>query len=78
VIFPDVTFSGGDRFDRDAFIGRDAYIAESRKNQPFSTFLGFPDWLPCVRGRGDVWIALFGTERIADDGHKCERAQRGH
>ena len=74
-VISDVTFSGGDRFDRDAVHRAiDAYIAEAAKISLFD-ILGFPDWLPRP-GRAMSGRALRDMKRIADDAINA-RAQRG-
>ncbi|MEH6673756.1 MAG: cytochrome P450 [Sulfitobacter sp.] len=74
-VISDVTFSGGDRFDRDAVHRAiDAYIAEAGKISLFD-ILGFPDWLPRP-GRAMSGRALRDMKRIADDAINA-RAQRG-
>ena len=74
-VISDVTFSGGDGFDRDAVhraIGD--YIAEAGKLSLFD-ILGLPDWLPRP-GRAMSGRALKDMKRIAD-GAIDARAERG-
>ena len=74
-VISDVTFSGGDGFDRGAVHRAiDAYIAEAGKISLFD-ILGFPDWLPRP-GRAMSGRALRDMKRIADDAIHA-RAQRG-
>jgi len=74
-VISDVTFSGGDGFDRGAVHRAiDAYIAEAGKISLFD-ILGFPDWLPRP-GRAMSGRALRNMKRIADDAIHA-RAQRG-
>jgi len=74
-VISDVTFSGGDGFDRGAVHRAiDAYIAEAGKISLFD-ILGFPDWLPRP-GRAMSGRALRDMKRIADDAIRA-RAQRG-
>lgn len=75
-VIGDVTFSGGDTFDRDKVHGAiDAYIAQAGKISLFD-ILGFPDWVP----RPDRLMsgkALKEMKGIADDAIEA-RTKRGH
>ena len=74
-VISDVTFSGGDGFDRDAVHRAiDDYIAEAGKVSLFD-ILGLPDWLPRP-GRAMSGRALKDMKRIAD-GAIDARAERG-
>ena len=74
-VISDVTFSGGDGFDRDAVHRAiDDYIAEAGKLSLFD-ILGLPDWLPHP-GRAMSGRALKDMKRIAD-GAIDARAERG-
>lgn len=74
-VISDVTFSGGDGFDRDAVHRAiDDYIAEAGKLSLFD-ILGLPDWLPRP-GRAMLGRALKDMKRIAD-GAIDARAERG-
>jgi len=75
-IIGDVTFSGGDTFDRDKVHGAiDDYIAEAGKISLFD-ILGLPDWIPRP-GRVMSGKALKEMKAMADSAI-VERAQRGH
>jgi cytochrome P450 len=75
-VISDVTFSGGDTFDRDAVHHAiDDYIAQAGKISLFDV-LGFPDWVP----RPDRILsgkALKEMKQIADTAIEA-RAMRGH
>ncbi len=75
-VISDVTFSGGDTFDRDAVHHAiDDYIAQAGKISLFDV-LGFPDWVP----RPDRILsgkALKEMKQIADTAIEA-RAKRGH
>ncbi|QPO08554.1 Cytochrome P450 [Sulfitobacter pontiacus] len=74
-VISDVTFSGGDGFDRGAVHRAiDDYIAEAGKLSLFD-ILGLPDWLPRP-GRAMLGRALKDMKRIAD-GAIDARAERG-
>ncbi|QLL43605.1 cytochrome P450 [Sulfitobacter pontiacus] len=74
-VISDVTFSGGDGFDRNAVHRAiDDYIAEAGKLSLFD-ILGLPDWLPRP-GRAMSGRALKDMKRIAD-GAIDARAERG-
>lgn len=74
-VISDVTFSGGDGFDRHAVHRAiDDYIAEAGKLSLFD-ILGLPDWLPRP-GRAMSGRALKDMKRIAD-GAIDARAERG-
>ena len=74
-VISDVTFSGGDGFDRDAVHRAiDDYIAEAGKLSLFD-ILGLPDWLPRP-GRAMSGRALKDMKRIADSAIEA-RAERG-
>ncbi|HCI99526.1 MAG TPA: cytochrome P450 [Sulfitobacter sp.] len=74
-VISDVTFSGGDGFDRGAVHRAiDDYIAEAGKLSLFD-ILGLPDWLPRP-GRAMSGRALKDMKRIAD-GAIDARAERG-
>lgn len=74
-VISDVSFSGGDGFDRDAVHRAiDDYIAEAGKLSLFD-ILGLPDWLPRP-GRAMSGRALKDMKRIAD-GAIDARAERG-
>jgi cytochrome P450 len=74
-VISDVTFSGGDGFDRDAVHRAiNDYIAEAGKLSLFD-ILGLPDWLPRP-GRAMSGRALKDMKRIAD-GAIDARAERG-
>lgn len=75
-VIGDVTFSGGDTFDRDAVHGAiDDYIAEAGKISLFD-ILGFPDWVPRP-GRIKSGSALKEMKAMADAAI-VDRARRGH
>ena len=75
-VIGDVTFSGGDTFDRDKVHGAiDDYIAEAGKISLFD-ILGFPDWVPRP-GRLMSGAALKEMKSMADTAIEA-RAQRGH
>jgi cytochrome P450 len=75
-VISDVTFSGGEAFDRDKVHGAiDDYIAEAGKVSLFD-ILGLPDWLPRP-GRVMSGQALKEMKSIADRAID-DRAQRGH
>ena len=75
-VISDVTFSGGDTFDRDAVHGAiDDYIAEAGKISLFD-ILGFPDWIPRP-GRIMSGAALKEMKQMADQAIDA-RAGRGH
>lgn len=75
-VIGDVTFSGGDTFDRDKVHGAiDDYIAEAGKISLFDV-LGFPDWVPRP-GRLMSGAALKEMKSMADSAIEA-RAKRGH
>ncbi|MDD9722150.1 cytochrome P450 [Sulfitobacter sp. PR48] len=75
-VIGDVTFSGGDTFDRDKVHGAiDDYIAEAGKISLFDV-LGFPDWVPRP-GRIMSGAALKEMKFMADSAIEA-RAKRGH
>ena len=75
-VISDVTFSGGDTFDRDAVHGAiDDYIAEAGKISLFD-ILGFPDWVPRP-GRVMSGQALNEMKGMADQAID-DRAVRGN
>ena len=75
-IIADVTFSGGDTFDRDGVHNAiDDYIAEAGKISLFD-ILGAPDWVPRP-GRIRSGKALKEMKSMADKAID-ERAARGH
>ena len=75
-VIGDVTFSGGDTFDRDKVHGAiDDYIAEAGKISLFD-ILGFPDWVPRP-GRLMSGKALKEMKGMADQAIE-ERGKRGH
>lgn len=75
-VISDVTFSGGDTFDRDAVHQAiDDYIAEAGKVSLFD-ILGFPDWIPRP-GRVMSGKALKEMKGMADSAIDA-RAARGH
>jgi cytochrome P450 len=75
-VIGDVTFSGGDTFDRDKVHGAiDDYIAEAGKISLFDV-LGFPDWVPRP-GRIMSGAALKEMKALADNAIEA-RAKRGH
>ena len=75
-VIGDVTFSGGDTFDRDKVHGAiDDYIAEAGKISLFDV-LGFPDWVPRP-GRIMSGAALKEMKSMADSAIEA-RAKRGH
>ena len=75
-VIGDVTFSGGDTFDRDKVHGAiDDYIAEAGKISLFD-ILGFPDWVPRP-GRLMSGAALKEMKGIADGAIEA-RSRRGH
>ena len=75
-VIGDVTFSGGDTFDRDKVHGAiDDYIAEAGKISLFD-ILGFPDWVPRP-GRVMSGAALKEMKTMADSAIEA-RVQRGH
>lgn len=74
-VIADVTFSGGDTFDRDGVHGAiDDYIAEAGKISLFD-ILGFPDWIPRP-GRVMSGKALKEMKAVADKAIE-DRAARG-
>jgi len=74
-VISDVTFSGGETFDRDAVHGAiDDYIAEAGKISLFDV-LGFPDWVPRP-GRIKSAPALKEMKQVADTAIEA-RAARG-
>ncbi len=74
-VIADVTFSGGDTFDRDGVHHAiDQYIAEAGKISLFD-ILGFPDWVPRP-GRIMSGAALKEMKTVADKAID-ERAARG-
>lgn len=75
-VIGDVTFSGGDTFDRDKVHGAiDDYIAEAGKISLFD-ILGFPDWVPRP-GRLMSGAALKEMKSLADGAIEA-RSERGH
>jgi cytochrome P450 len=75
-VISDVTFSGGDTFDRDAVHGAiDDYISEAGKISLFD-ILGFPDWIPRP-GRVMSGAAMNEMKQMADAAIDA-RASRGH
>jgi len=75
-VIGDVTFSGGDTFDRDSVHKAiDQYIAEAGKISLFD-ILGFPDWVPRP-GRLMSGPALKEMKAMADQAIEA-RAARGH
>lgn len=73
-VISDVTFSGGDAFDRDAVHSAiDAYIAEAGKVSLFDV-LGFPDWVPRPN-RLISSSAMRQTKAIADQAIDARRHQ---
>ncbi len=75
-VISDVTFSGGDTFDRDAVHGAiDDYIAEAGKISLLD-ILGAPDWIPRP-GRMMSGKALKEMKGMADAAIEA-RATRGH
>lgn len=75
-VISDVTFSGGDTFDRDGVHGAiDDYISEAGKISLFD-ILGFPDWVPRP-GRLMSGPALKDMKRMADHAIE-ERRKRGN
>ncbi len=75
-VIGDVTFSGGDTFDRDSVHKAiDDYIAEAGKISLFD-ILGFPDWIPRP-GRVMSGAALKEMKNMADSAIE-DRAKRGH
>ncbi|APE42295.1 cytochrome P450 [Sulfitobacter alexandrii] len=75
-VIGDVTFSGGDTFDRDKVHGAiDDYISEAGKISLFDV-LGFPDWVPRP-GRLMSGAALKEMKSMADSAIEA-RAERGH
>ncbi len=75
-VIGDVTFSGGDTFDRDKVHGAiDDYIAEAGKISLFD-ILGFPDWVPRP-GRLMSGAALKEMKTMADGAIEA-RSARGH
>lgn len=75
-VISDVTFSGGETFDRDSVHGAiDDYIAEAGKISLFDV-LGFPDWVPRP-GRIQSAPALKEMKQVADTAIET-RAARGH
>ena len=75
-VIGDVTFSGGDTFDRDKVHGAiDDYIAEAGKISLFD-ILGFPDWIPRP-GRLMSGKALKDMKAVADEAIEA-RGKRGH
>lgn len=74
-VISDVTFSGGDSFDRDAVHGAiEDYISEAGKISLFDV-LGFPDWVPRP-GRVVAGTAMNDMKRMADTAIEA-RAARG-
>jgi cytochrome P450 len=74
-VIGDVTFSGGDTFDREKVHGAiDDYIAEAGKISLFDV-LGFPDWVPRP-GRLMSGAALKEMKTMADTAIEA-RAKRG-
>lgn len=74
-VISDVTFSGGEAFDRDAVHRAiDHYIAEAGKISLFD-ILGFPDWVPRP-GRVMSGSALKEMKSVADQAIE-DRASRG-
>ena len=74
-VIADVTFSGGDAFDRDAVHGAiDDYIAEAGKISLFDV-LGAPDWVPRP-GRMISGKAMRDMKSVADRAID-DRARRG-
>jgi cytochrome P450 len=74
-VIGDVTFSGGDTFDRDSVHKAiDDYIAEAGKVSLFD-ILGFPDWIPRP-GRLMSGAALKEMKTMADSAIEA-RAKRG-
>ncbi|EPX86846.1 cytochrome P450 [Salipiger mucosus] len=75
-VISDVTFSGGEGFDRDAVHRAiDGYIAEAGKVSLFDV-LGFPDWVPRpgrMRSSGALKQMKGVADRAIDD-----RVRRGH
>ncbi len=75
-VISDVTFSGGDTFNRKAVHGAiDAYISEAGKLSLFDV-LGFPDWVPRP-GRVMSSNAMNEMKQMADRAI-TDRAARGH
>ncbi len=75
-VIGDVTFSGGDTFDRDKVHGAiDDYIAEAGKISLFD-ILGFPDWIPRP-GRLMSGAAMKEMKAMADQAIEARR-KRGH
>lgn len=75
-VISDVTFSGGDTFDRDAVHQAiDDYISEAGKISLFDV-LGFPDWVPRP-GRVMSGAALNDMKKLADQAIEA-RARRGN
>lgn len=75
-VISDVTFSGGDSFDRDKVHGAiDDYIAEAGRISLFD-ILGFPDWVPRP-GRIMAGPALREMKALADKSID-DRIARGH
>ena len=73
-VISDVTFSGGDAFDRDAVHSAiDAYIAEAGKISLFDV-LGLPDWVPRPN-RLISSSAMRRTKAIADQAIDARRHQ---
>ena len=73
-VISDVTFSGGDAFDRDAVHSAiDAYIAEAGKISLFDV-LGLPDWVPRPN-RLISSSAMRQTKAIADQAIDARRHQ---
>ena len=74
-VISDVTFSGGEAFDRDGVHRAiDAYIAEAGKVSLFD-ILGFPDWVPRP-GRSFYAGGVTQMKRMADAAIEA-RAKRG-
>ena len=74
-VITDVTFSGGEAFDRDkVHLAIDDYIAEAGKISIFD-ILGAPDWVPRP-GRIMSGSAMRDMKRVADAAIE-ERARRG-
>ncbi|WP_428849231.1 cytochrome P450 [Thetidibacter halocola] len=75
-VISDVTFSGGEGFDRDGVHKAiDAYIAEAGKISLFD-ILGMPDWVPRP-GRTFFAGGVKEMKRVADEAIEARKA-RGH
>lgn len=73
-VISDVTFSGGEGFDRDAVHGAiDAYIAEAGKISLFD-LLGMPDWVPRP-GRAFFAGGVKEMKRVADQAIEARKAR---